>query len=115
MNKQILLAKSGSKYLKIQMPGQKTIIIFETQIYIFDYIFSKLNVVNKDIYDIDMLTEYCANESYYIFLRAYDLRDDLKDYWESFFTDPEYDNYKDCGQYDPQYYGYTWPGDNDII
>ena len=111
MIKSVLKAKSGSWYLKIQVPGQPTIIIFDTQEWIFDFIYDRLNIVTYEGYnaDINYLAEKCTNETYYIYLKAFTIKEQLYDFWASFHEDSEYDgDYGDFGKYDPQWYSMSF-------
>jgi hypothetical protein len=67
------IAKSGYNYLQIKKEGVKQIItIFETDKYIFDYIYNRLNIVDNGFgYDLGILESYVNDDTYNIFLEAF--------------------------------------------
>jgi hypothetical protein len=67
------IAKSGYNYLQIKKEGVKQIInIFETDKYIFDYIYNRLNIIDNGFgYDLGILESYVNDDSYNIFLEAF--------------------------------------------
>lgn len=67
------IAKSGYNYLQIKKEGVRRIItIFETDKYIFDYIYNRLNIVDNGFgYDLGILESYVNDDTYNIFLEAF--------------------------------------------
>lgn len=92
----IKTAVNGSKYLKISKFGEPTICIFETQIWINQYIYNELNITDvefdmnmNDKYDLKTLQSYLSKDSYSIYRDAHKIQDELK---ITFLDD--YDNYQ---------------------
>jgi predicted glycosyltransferase len=106
-----LKARSGSYYLKIQVSGKPTIVIFDTQFWLIDYITAKLDIdvferirlkrkySNKQKEVMEQLGQYCTNENYYAFRIAWTNVEEIKNNYDSFF-DPVYASY-DPSFYDP--------------
>lgn len=103
MKKQILLAKSNCHYIKIQKEGNPTIIIFDTQPWINEFIKTKINKMgeNVDCSTLEDLQKICTNENYEIFLAAYQKQSELKENYDRY----RYKYYKGMNEYDDfEYY-----------
>lgn len=96
----ILTAKNGSKYLRVVRLDKKdkTLIIFENQEWIIDYIYYKLDIHlnlsdwNKQ-YHLQFLKSFLKKPSdFEVFKNAVIIQNELKDHWNS-FNHPLYSSY----------------------